>query len=138
MTTNLIFRIFILIIVFLSLSKFSFSQDEFEMKFGDTTVIMKKYVFGFYKRGPNKDMDSLQLSKIQAAHLEHLTELSKSGILCMAGPLDGDNEIRGLLIFNLKDIKEAEKYCREDPAVKAGRLTFELYYWWAAKGSTLK
>jgi uncharacterized protein YciI len=108
------------------------------MKFGDTTVTMKKYVFGMYKRGPNKDMDSAQLSKLQSAHLEHLTELSKSGKLCIAGPLDGDNDIRGLLIFNVKDIKEAEKYCQEDPAVKAGRLTYELYYWWAAKGSILK
>ena len=128
---------FVFIILF-TFSKFCFSQNEFEMKFGDTTIIMKKYVFGLYKRGTNRDLDSAQLAKIQVAHLEHLTSLSKSGVLCIAGPFDGDNDIRGVFIFNVKDIKEAEKYVLEDPAVKAGRLTYELYYWWAAKGSRLK
>jgi uncharacterized protein len=138
MDTHKSIKFILLLCIFFAFSKLSFSQDEFEMKFGDSTVIMKKYVFGLYKRGLNKDIDSVQLTKLQAAHLEHLTELSKSGKLCIAGPFDGDNEIRGILIFNVNDIKEAEKYLMEDPAVKAGRLTFELYYWWAAKGSFLK
>lgn len=128
----------ILFLFFISFYRFSYSQDEFEIKMGDTTYTMKKYVFGMYKRGTNKEMDSVQIKKIQAAHLEHLTSLYKSGKLLVAGPLDGDNEIRGLMIFNVKDINEAESLVKEDPAVKSERLTYELYYWWAAKGSILK
>lgn len=130
--------VFFALALFLISSGISFSQDEFEMKFGDTTYIMKKYVFGMYKRGSNTDIDTAQLNKIQAAHLNHLSEMSKTGKLLIAGPIEGNNDLRGLLFFNVKDIKEAEELVLQDPAVKAGRLTYELYYWWTAKGSTLK
>lgn len=132
------FKFLIIFLLFFAFSKSSFSQDEFEMKDGDTTFILKKYVFGMYKRGPNKDIDSVQLSKIQEGHMKHLSDMYKAGKLLMAGPIGGDGDLRGLLVFNLKDIKEAEKLVQQDPAVKAGRLIFELYYWWTAKGSTLK
>jgi uncharacterized protein YciI len=130
--------VFFALALFLISSGITFSQDEFEMKFGDTTYIMKKYVFGMYKRGSNTDMDTAQLNKLQAAHLNHLSEMSKTGKLLIAGPIEGNNDLRGLLFFNVKDIKEAEELVLQDPAVKAGRLTYELYYWWTAKGSTLK
>lgn len=135
---HLVLKIIIPILFFFSFVGFSYSQDEFEMKDGDTTFILKKYVFGMYKRGPNKDIDSIQLSKIQEGHMKHLSEMYKTGKLLMAGPIGGDGELRGLLVFNLKDIKDAEELVQQDPAVKAGRLIFELYYWWTAKGSTLK
>lgn len=131
-------KIFILFFLFLGFSNSSYPQDEFEMKDGDTTFILKKYVFGMYKRGPNKDIDSVQLSKIQEGHMKHLSEMYKAGKLLMAGPIGGDGDLRGLLVFNLKEIKEAEELVQQDPAVKAGRLIYELYYWWTAKGSTLK
>jgi len=127
-----------IIIFFIISSKYSFSQEEFEMKMGDTTYIMKKYVFGMYKRGPNKDIDSAQLQVIQTGHMAHLTELGKLGKICLAGPIDGKSDLRGLLVFNVKNIEEAEELIKKDPAVIAGRLTYELYYWWAAKGSALK
>ena len=133
-----LFYIIILAIIIGVLPKYSFSQEEFEMKSGDTTYIMKKYVFGMYKRGPNKDIDTAQLKIIQAGHLKHIGELAKLGKLCLAGPLDGDFDIRGLMVFDVKNIEEAEELIKKDPAVIAGRLTYELYYWWAAKGSKLK
>jgi len=130
---------FALTIMFLVItSKYTFSQEEFEMKSGDTTYIMKKYVFGMYKRGENKNLDSAELANIQAGHLKHLGELAKIGKLCLAGPIDGKNDLRGLLVFDVKNIEEAEELIKKDPAVIAGRLTYELYYWWAAKGSKLK
>jgi uncharacterized protein len=125
-------------IIFAILPKYSFSQEEFEMKDGDTTYIMKKYVFGMYKKGANKDIDTAQLKTIQAGHLNHLSEIFKLGKLCLAGPIDGKSDLRGLLVFDVKNIEEAEELIKKDPAVIAGRLTYELYYWWAAKGSVLK
>lgn len=121
----------------LILSVVSFSQEEFEMKEGDTTFIMKKYYFCLLKRGPNRNIDSVKLAEIQKGHLAHLNKLAGDGKISIAGPFDGDFDWRGIIIFNSKTKEEAEQLQSEDPAVKAGRLMFEIYPWWAAKGSKL-
>ncbi len=121
----------------LILSAVSFAQDEFELKEGDTTYIMKKYYFCLLKRGPNRNIDSVKLAEIQKGHLAHLNKLADDGKISIAGPFDGDFDWRGIIIFNTKTKEEAEQLQSEDPAVKAGRLIFEIYPWWAAKGSKL-
>jgi uncharacterized protein YciI len=116
---------------------FSYSQEEFEMKTGDTTYIMKKYFFCLLKRGPNRNIDSLKLEEIQKGHLAHLNKLGKEGKIAFAGPFDGDFDFRGIIIFTVKSQDEAVLLESQDPAIKAGRLTMEIYPWWAAKGSKL-
>ncbi len=108
------------------------------MKNGDTTYTMKKYYFCLLKRGPNRNLDSLQLAEIQKGHLAHLAKLGKEGKIAIVGPFDGDFEYRGIIIFNVKNYEEAEKLESLDPAVQAGRLVMEIYPWWAAKGSILQ
>ncbi|RJP63262.1 MAG: hypothetical protein C4539_16955 [Ignavibacteriales bacterium] len=119
------------------LTSISFSQEEFEAREGDTTFIMKKYYFCLLKRGPNRNIDSVKLAEIQKGHLAHLNKLADDGKISIAGPFDGDFDWRGIIIFNTKTKEEAEQLQSEDPAVKAGRLIFEIYPWWAAKGSKL-
>jgi uncharacterized protein YciI len=121
----------------LILSATAFAQEEFEMKEGDTTYIMKKYYFCMLKRGPNRNIDSVKLVEIQKGHLAHLNKMASDGKISIAGPFDGDLDWRGIIIFNTKTKEEAEKLQAEDPAVKAGRLIFEIYPLWAAKGSRL-
>lgn len=116
----------------------SFGQNEFTMKEGDTTYTMKKYFLCLLKKGGNRIQDSLASAKIQEGHMAHLNMLAQNGYACIAGPLDGDNDIRGIVIYNVATKEEAEKLATEDPAVKAGRLKAEVYGWWAAKGSVLK
>ncbi len=127
----------ITLVLILILSAIAFAQEEFEMKEGDTTFIMKKYYFCLLKRGPNRNIDSVQLVEIQKGHLAHLNKLAKDGKISIAGPFDGDFDWRGIIVFNTKTKEEAEQLQSEDPAVKAGRLIFEIYPWWAAKGSKL-
>jgi len=127
----------ITIFVMVILSSISIAQEEFEMKEGDTTFIMKKYYFSLLKRGPNRDIDSVKLAELQKGHLAHINKLANDGKISIAGPFDGDFDWRGIIIFNTKTQEEAEKLQAEDPSVKAGRLIFEIYPWWAAKGSKL-
>jgi uncharacterized protein YciI len=129
---------YLLLFLLISLPVISYSQDEIEMKSGDTTYVIKKYYLCFLKRGANKDMDSVQISKIQEGHLAHLTELSNQGKICIAGPFGDNGDLRGIIIFNVASLDEAEKLESEDPAVKAGRLTMEIKPWWGMKGSMLK
>jgi uncharacterized protein YciI/thioredoxin-related protein len=113
------------------------SQDEFEIKIGEENYTMKKYFFCLLKKGPNRNQDSVASKMIQENHLAHLSKLGKQGVISIAGPFDGDNEYRGIIIFNVKTKEEAEKLEGEDPAVISGRLSMEILPVWLAKGSKL-
>ncbi len=130
--------LFFLIFASFILSNIARSQDEFEMKDGDATYIMKKYYLCLLKTGPNRTQDSTTSAEIQKGHMENISKLSKEGKLMIAGPFGGKGELRGIFILNVKSKEEAELLCAEDPAVKSGRLTAEVLEWWSAKGSTLK
>lgn len=129
---------FIAILILFVAAERSFAQDEFEMKDGDVTYIMKKYYMCLLRVGPNRTQDSVTAAEIQKGHMENISRLSKEGKLCIAGPFGGKGELRGIFIFTVKTKEEAEQLASEDPAVKSGRLTAEVYEWRSAKGSTLK
>lgn len=129
---------FIALLILLVTVKSAFAQDEFEMKDGDVTYIMKKYYMCLLKTGPNRTQDSVTSAEIQKGHMENISKLSKEGKLMIAGPFGGKGELRGIFILSVKSKEEAEMLCAEDPAVKSGRLTVEVLEWWSAKGSTLK
>ena len=44
--------------------------------------------------------------------------------------------LRGIFIFNTDDVKKAQEWCDQDPAIQAGTLRVELHKWYAAKGIT--
>jgi uncharacterized protein YciI len=127
----------ILILVFVLTATSLFAQREFEMTEGDTTFIMKRYVFMHLMAGPERSQDSLEAAQLQEKHLAHLNQLAESGKLAIAGPFQDGGEYRGLLIFDVETIEEAEALEGEDPAVKGGRLSMQSFYWWGAKGTAL-
>lgn len=122
-----------------SVSLLAQSPREFEMKDGDTTVVMKQYFMGFLMRVSDKpELDSVKVAEIQAAHLAYMSENGKTGVLLMAGPFGDDGDMRGIVIYDVATKTEADSIIRNDPAVKAGRLKIDVRPWWAAKGSVLK
>ena len=82
------------------------------------------------EKGPNRSQDSTQRAEIQKAHLKNIMHLAKKGKLIIAGPFLDNTDIRGIFIFNVESIKEAEKLTESDPAVKAGVLSMELHLWY--------
>lgn len=111
---------------------------EFKMPHGDTTYHMKKYFLCIYLSGPNQNQDSLSLVKLQEEHLNHIFTLSKKGITCLSGPFGDDTNKRGILLFDVATMEEAEAWVKKDPMVMAGKLSYEIHPWWGAKGSFLK
>lgn len=93
---------------------------------------MKKYVIAFLKSGPNRDMDSVTAAKIQRAHLDNINKMAEEGKLVLAGPFLDDGEIRGIYIFNVETLEEAEELTNTDPAIKEGRLIMELHPWYGS------
>jgi uncharacterized protein YciI len=128
----------LLILILSAAVKVSLAQDEFQMKDGDETYTIKKYYLCLLKIGPNRTQDSSTVAQIQKEHMDNISKMSKEGTLSIAGPFGGKGELRGIFILNCKTKEEAEKLAAEDPAVKSGRLTAEVYEWWSAKGSVLK
>lgn len=115
----------------------SFSQREFKMPDGDTTYVMKRYVFMLLNEGPVRTQDSVTVAKIQEGHMKHIGEMAKTGKLVIAGPFDNGGKHRGILIFDVDSISQAIRMEKADPAIISGRLEMEAIYWWAAKGSKL-
>lgn len=77
-------------------------------------------------------LDGPALDAIQDAHLAHLAKLHEAGHLLAAGPTLGapDRRLRGFCLFKV-DPDQARALEDEDPAVRAGRFSFEIYTWWS-------
>jgi uncharacterized protein YciI len=133
----MIYRIILFCSLFASAGLNGFSQREFKMQEGDTTYVMKRYVFMLLNEGPRRDQDSITSAKIQDGHMKHLNEMAKTGKLAIAGPFEKGGKYRGILIFDVDSIAQAIRLESTDPAVVSGRLEMHAIYWWAAKGSKL-
>lgn len=93
---------------------------------------MKQYVMALLKKGPNRDQDSTTAAQIQKGHMDNINRMAKEGTLVLAGPFFDDWEVRGIYIFNVETIEEAEKLTNTDPAVQSGRLVMELHPWYGS------
>jgi len=93
---------------------------------------MKKYVMAFLKKGPNRDLNKDSAMKLQMAHLKNINRLAEEGKLVLAGPFFGSQDLRGIYIFNVESIVEAEELTNTDPAIKAGSLEMELLEWYGS------
>lgn len=115
-----------------------FAQREFTYTKDDSVFTMKRYVFMLLNSGDNRSQDSTEAMKIQELHLAHLNSLAAAGKLIVAGPFQDGGEHRGLLIFDVETVEEALELESKDPAVRAGRLKMEAFYWWGTKGTVIK
>jgi len=115
----------------------SIAQREFKTTGGDTTYVMKRYVFMLLNEGPRRNQDTATVNKIQEGHMKHISEMAKTGKMVIAGPFDNGGKHHGILIFDVDSISQAIRMESTDPAVSSGRLEMEAIFWWAAKGSKL-
>jgi uncharacterized protein YciI len=95
---------------------------------------MKMYVLCILKTGPkDAEIKGKARDDIFAGHFANITKLADEGKLAVAGPFEkNDKTWRGLYIFNVKTIAEAEKLVVLDPAVKAGVFVPDLTLWYGS------
>lgn len=128
------------VLLFFSLSSIiAFSQDrEFTYKEGDIEFHMKSYYMLIYLRGERaQEFTEQELEEIQKGHLAHINEMANEKVVLMAGPFEGDDDKRGILIFDLATKEEVIAWVEQDPSVRAGRLSYEIHKWWTEKGNCL-
>ncbi len=128
------------LILFLLFSGFTWSQEA-------TTVYdealakslnadeygMKTYVFCLLKTGSNTTATKEERTKLFEGHMNNINRLAKEGKLVVAGPfMKNDKNYRGIFIFNVTTIEEANELVASDPAVKANIFEAEMTLWYSS------
>ncbi len=107
------------------------SEDIF--KKGSTAPLkLEKTYFGFLKRGPNRkpgDDDKPEIQELQKAHIANIVRLADLKKLVVAGPFGDDGDLRGIFVFRVASMKEAQDLSATDPMIKIDRLRIELHPW---------
>ena len=109
---------------------------ELAKELGADAYGMRQYVFAALKTGPNDGAitDEAKRKALFAGHFEMIGRLAEEGKLVLAGPFMEAPPLRGLYIFNVKTIAEAEALVATDPSIAAGifKVEFAKYYGSAA------
>lgn len=109
-------------------------DSELAKKLGADERGMKTFVLCILKTGPkDAEIKGDERRKIFSGHFENINRLADEGKLAVAGPF-GKNEksYRGLYIFNVATLEEAEKLVMLDPAVEAGVFVPDLTLWYGS------
>jgi hypothetical protein len=88
---------------------------------------LRPYVLVLLKTGPKRMPDGPERDEMFKGHFANMQRLAKEGLLVYAGPLDGQNELRGLFIFATKDPEVARKAVDTDPVIIHGEMVAELH-----------
>ncbi|MDD3043870.1 MAG: YciI family protein [Candidatus Delongbacteria bacterium] len=108
-----------------------FDKDK-ASKYGADKYGMRKYVMAFLKRGPNRPADPDKANELQRAHLDNIGKMADARKLVVAGPFLDNGDLRGIYIFNVSSIEEAEELTNTDPAIIYGSLVMELKEWYGS------
>lgn len=97
---------------------------------------IREYWFVLLVKGPQRDQDSVTAAQIQKGHMANITRLYNEGKIKVAGPFGEEGDWQGIFIFDAASREEVEKLLQSDPAIKAGRLNYQIKSWYtAAMGS---
>lgn len=94
---------------------------------------MRMYVLVVLKTGPNTTAAEDEKKRLFEGHFATISRLANEGKLAVAGPFGAnDRQWRGLYIFNVATVAEAEELTRTDPAVAAGIFVVEATPWYGS------
>ena len=111
------------------------SQDIF--KKADSPLKLSTVYLGFLKKGPNRkdgDDQTPEIQELQKAHIANINRLAEMKKLVAAGPFGDDGDLRGIFVFRVASLQEAQELCATDPMIKIGRLSVELHPWQVPDG----
>jgi uncharacterized protein YciI len=99
----------------------------------DTPNTLEKYSLLLVHQGDKWDSKSPVPQDLVKQHLSYLMGLMQQGKLALAGPFQGEGELKGIFIYSVP-MEEAMKLEAEDPLVKNGFFKIEGHPWATAKG----
>lgn len=102
-------------------------------KLGADDYGMKRYVLAILKTGSNTTTDQAFIDSCFRGHMNNIMRLVEEEKLIVAGPLGkNENTYRGIFIFNVPTIEEAEQLVLTDPAINSKLLDADLYSWYGS------
>lgn len=93
---------------------------------------MREYVMCFLKTGPLKVDDPAKRAELMKGHFGMINRLAEEGKLILAGPFSNGGEVRGIYLFDVKTIEEAQKLTETDPSIKEGYFKVEFIKWYGS------
>jgi uncharacterized protein len=96
--------------------------------------MMVYYLALLYRGGAWTPEETPAVRQLQEQHMANIRRLAEAGKLVLAGPFEGDGDLRGLFLLKAASLQEAQELCQSDPAVQAGRLRAEIHPWWGPAG----
>lgn len=109
------------------------SEDIFKKR--NLPLKMSTLYFAFLKKGPNRtEKETPEVQELQKAHIANIERLAKLGKIVAAGPFGDDGNLRGIFVFRVSSLEEAQDLCATDPMIKVGRLAVELHPWQVPEG----
>lgn len=94
---------------------------------------MKMYVLVVLKTGPAEISDKALRDSLFVGHFSNMDKLAAEKKLILAGPIaENEKEYRGLFLFDVKTIEEAEELLKGDPTVTSKIFETELYQWYGS------
>jgi uncharacterized protein len=108
-------------------------EEESPWRF-DIPANMTVYYLRLLKKGPLWTAEETpELQRLQDAHIAYGRQLVEAGTLVLNGPLLDEVDLRGVGIFRVGSLAEAQTLSDTDPAVQAGRLVSEIHPWMVSK-----
>ncbi len=98
---------------------------------------LRRYWLVHLLAGPNRAQGEAEAAEIQRGHLLYLFEQRERGALLVSGPVLDDLPLRGICIYNLPRREDVEEVVGQDPAVRSGRLRYEIMRWGGIAGDSL-
>ena len=106
------------------------SEDVFRKP--NSPLAIESVYLGILKKGLNRkegDAGTPEVQQLQKGHIANIERLARLGKLVVAGPFGDDGELRGIFVFRVSSMKEAEELAATDPMIKIDRLRLELHEW---------
>jgi len=99
---------------------------------------MTTYYVALLYRGPKwTPQETPETRAIQDGHMANIQRLAQEGKLLLAGPFTDNGDLRGIFVFKVGSMQEAQELAAADPAVKAGRLRLDIHPWYSARNITV-
>ena len=96
---------------------------------------MATYQFGLLRKGAQwTPKRTPTTDSLQAGHMANIHRMAAEGALIGAGPFLDGKDLRGVFIFGSDSAAAVRPLAERDPAIRAGRLTLDLYSWFAPAG----
>lgn len=88
---------------------------------------LRPYTFVLLKTGPKPMPAGPERDAMFKGHFANMGRLAREGLLVYAGPLDGQNGLRGIFILATQDLEAARKAVETDPVIASGEMVADIH-----------